>query len=102
MKNVTKPKAVSFEDALRNLASRLTGVSVKDLPRTQEAIVQFMAENIPSVTELAEAVTQEVIARLEDAVANTDGEQPANDGDADVTNDGEQSVKGANKNKGKE
>ena len=67
MRNITAPRTVSFEEALRNLASRLTGVSASTLPRTQEGIVQFMAENLPpaiDVDGLAEAVTAEVIARL--------------------------------------
>ena len=58
---------MSFEEALKNLASRLTGVPASTLPRTQEGIVQFMAENLPpaiDVDGLAEAVTAEVIARL--------------------------------------
>lgn len=70
-KNVVKPRTVSFEEALRNLASRLTGRPAADLPRTQEAIVQYMAENIPvpsagsvNVDALGEAVTQEVMARI--------------------------------------
>ena len=68
-KNVVTPKRVSFEDALRNLASRLTGRPAAELPRTQEGVVQFMAENIPTFDEMAEAVTQEVLARLEIATA---------------------------------
>lgn len=64
-KNVVNPRSVSFEDALRNLAGRLTGRPAAELPRTQEAIVQFMAENVPTPGELAEAVAQEVIIRLE-------------------------------------
>ena len=67
MRNITAPRTVSFEEALRNLASRLTGVPASNLPRTQEGIVQFMAENLPpaiDVDGLAEAVTAEVIARL--------------------------------------
>ena len=56
---------MSFEDALRNLASRLTGQPVAKLPRTQEGVVQFMAENIPTAAELAEAITQEALARLD-------------------------------------
>ncbi len=72
-KNVVNPRTVSFEEALRNLASRLTGRPAADLPRTQEAIVQYMAENIPApsagsvnvdVDALGEAVTQEVMARI--------------------------------------
>lgn len=64
-KNVVTPKSVSFEDALRNLASRLTGQPAAKLPRTQEGIVQFMAESVPSPDEMAEAITQEVLARLD-------------------------------------
>ena len=71
-KNVITPKSVSFEDALRNLASRLTGQPVAKLPRTQEGIVQFMAENVPSLDELAEAITMEVFARL----VKTEAENP--------------------------
>lgn len=63
-KNIVKPRSVSFEDALRNLASRLTGRSAADLPRTQEGVVQFMAENVPSLDEMAEAVTKKVLAGL--------------------------------------
>lgn len=47
MRNITAPRTVSFEEALRNLASRLTGVPASTLPRTQEGVVQFMAENLP-------------------------------------------------------
>lgn len=64
MMRVVNPAAVSIEDALRNLTGRLTGCPPGDLPRTQEGLVQFLAENLPSVEELAEAVTQEVLARL--------------------------------------
>lgn len=65
MRNITTPvKAVSFEDALRNLAAKLTGKPAASLPRTQEGVVQYMAENIPSVDELAGAITQEVTARI--------------------------------------
>lgn len=64
-KNIVKPKSVSFEDALRNLASRLTGRPAADLPRTQEGVVQFMAENVPSLDEMAEAVTKKVLAGLD-------------------------------------
>ena len=71
-KNVVTPKSVSFEDALRNLASRLTGQPVAKLPRTQEGIVQFMAENVPSFDEMAEAITMEVFARL----VKTEAENP--------------------------
>lgn len=65
MRNIATPtRAVSFEDALRNLAAKLTGTSAASLPRTQEGVVQYMAERIPSVDELAEAITKEVVARL--------------------------------------
>lgn len=70
-RNIVKPKSVSFEEALRNLASRLTGCPAADLPRTQEGIVQYMAENVPAPSggnintdELAEAITKEVLARI--------------------------------------
>ena len=70
-KNIVKPRTVSFEEALRNLASRLTGRPAADLPRTQEPIEQYMAENVPvpsaggvNVGALGEAVTQEVMARI--------------------------------------
>lgn len=76
MEKIVKPiKAISFEAALRNLASRLTGTPVAELPRTQEAIVQYMAENVPTpatggvnVDELAEAVTKEVLARITESM----------------------------------
>ncbi len=71
-KNVVTPKSVSFEDALRDLASRLTGRPAAKLPRTQEGIVQFMAENVPSFDEMAEAITMEVFARL----VKTEAEAP--------------------------
>ena len=71
-KNVVTPNSVSFEDALRNLASRLTGQPAAKLPRTQEGIVQFMAENVPSFDEMAEAITMEVFARL----VKTEAENP--------------------------
>lgn len=86
MQNIVKPaRALSFEDALRNLTSRLTGTPVAELPRTQEAIVQYMAEHITlpesggvDVNELAEAITQEVMARLEKSTgANTAATEPA-------------------------
>lgn len=67
MKNITTPRTVSFEEALRNLASRLTGAPASALPRTQEGVVQFMAENLPPAIDadsLAEAVINEVLARL--------------------------------------
>lgn len=86
MQSIVKPaKALSFEDALRNLTSRLTGTPVAELPRTQEAIVQYMAEHITlpesggvDVNELAEAITREVMARLEKSTgANTAATEPA-------------------------
>lgn len=78
MRNITTPtKAVSFEDALRNLAAKLTGTPVASLPHTQEGVVQYMAERIPSVDDLAEAVTKEVMARLSPAAS----EEPQEDQD---------------------
>ena len=68
-KNIVSPRSVSFEDALRNLASRLTGRPAADLPRSQEGIVQFMAENVPAPDEMTETITQKVLARLEAAAA---------------------------------
>ena len=65
MRNITAPaKTVSFEDALRNLAAKLTGTPAASLPRTQEGVVQYMAERIPAVDDLAEAITCEVLARI--------------------------------------
>lgn len=59
MRNITTPaKAVSFEDALRNLAAKLTGKPAASLPRTQEAVVQYIADNISSVKELTDALAQ--------------------------------------------
>ena len=60
-KNIVSPRSVSFEEALRNLASRLTGRPAADLPRTQEGIVQFMAENIPTPDEMAEAIIKRIL-----------------------------------------
>ena len=74
MKNVTNPRTVSFEDALRNLATKLTGTPANMLPRSQEGIVQYMAEHVPSVDEMADAITLEVIARLTKAEATGNGE----------------------------
>ncbi|MFG6353750.1 MAG: hypothetical protein K1W21_19535 [Oscillospiraceae bacterium] len=94
MERIVKPvRAISFEEALRNLASRLTGTPVAELPRTQEAIVQYMADNINlpgaptqvvtenitvqgipglDVDKVCEAITQEVMARLKlDELADT-------------------------------
>ena len=95
MRNITTPtKAVSFADALRNLAAKLTGKPAASLPRTQEAVVQFIADNISSVKELtdamavelatrltqelAEAIVKEVMARLSPAAS----EEPQEDQDA--------------------
>lgn len=81
MQNITKPRTVSFEEGLRNLASRLTGKPTAELPRTQEAIVQYMAENVPSVDDLAEAITQEVMARLSAAQATPENTPEKNGSD---------------------
>lgn len=70
MRNITTPaKAVSFEDALRNLAAKLTGRPAASLPRTQEAVVQYMAENISSVKELTDALAKELAIRLTQELA---------------------------------
>lgn len=75
MRNIVTPsKIVSFEDALRNLAAKLTGQNTASMPRTQEGVVQYMAENVPSMDELAEAVTQEVMARI---AASTPAQEPS-------------------------
>lgn len=93
-KNIVAPRTVSFEEALRNLASRLTGRPASQLPRTQEAIVQYMAENLPApaagagVKELEEAITQEVLARItggvgaHPAAAEADRDGPREDAEA--------------------
>lgn len=95
MRNITTPRMVSFEEALRNLASRLTGVPTTALPRTQEGIVQFMAENLPpaapvvDVDALAEAITTEVLARLANETADTGKDNTETNGDAQkLTSDG--------------
>lgn len=81
MRNITTPtRAVSFEDALRNLAAKLTGRPAAALPRTQEGVVQYMAENVPSVDELAEAVTQEVTARIATSTLAQEPSEPPIDG----------------------
>lgn len=70
MRNITTPtKAVSFEDALRNLAAKLTGKPAASLPRTQEAVVQFIADNISSVKELTNAMAVELATRLTQELA---------------------------------
>lgn len=68
MEKIVKPiKALSFEEALRNLASRLTGTPVAELPRTQEAIVQYMAENI-NLPGGPTQVTKEGLARITESM----------------------------------
>ena len=70
MRNITTPtKEVSFEDALRNLAAKLTGKPAASLPRTQEAVVQFIADNISSVKELTDAMAVELATRLTQELA---------------------------------
>ena len=93
-KNVVNPKRVSFEDALRNLASRLTGRPVAELPRTQEGVVQFMAENVPTPDEMVEAITQEILARLEAVAAvpaeEKPGQEPPDEEELGKPNEGQQ------------
>lgn len=95
MRNITPPRTVSFEDALKNLACRLTGTPVEALPSTQEGIVQYMAENLNinaptvDVDALAEAITNEVLARLEASIPDAsttgaDGGQEAPEGLLDI------------------
>lgn len=77
MNSIVKPaRGVSFEDALRNLASRLTGTPVAKLPRTQESIVQYMAEHAPTLNDMVETITQEVLARLTAAAPVGEPGQP--------------------------
>lgn len=82
MKNITVPtRTVSFEDALRNLASRLTGKPASVLPRTQEGVMQYLADTLPSVDALAEAITKEVLARMAavEPPTSADGSSEGND-----------------------
>ena len=44
MQNVVKPRTVSFEDALRNLAAKLTGHPLSALPITQEVLARLAAD----------------------------------------------------------
>lgn len=104
MRNITAPRTVSFEEALRNLASRLTGVPASTLPRTQEGVVQFMTENLPpaiDVDGLAEAVTAEVITRLgkdaAEVLAQMDTDTAETTEDATGTQNGSQKATGAAK-----
>ena len=77
MRNITTPtKAVSFEDALRNLAAKLTGKPAASLPRTQEAVVQFIADNISSVKELTDAMAVELATRLTQELQNSMSSRP--------------------------
>ena len=46
MKSIKTTKPVSLEEALRNLASTMTGTPVNELPLSLEAIVQYMAEHV--------------------------------------------------------
>ncbi len=113
MKNITTPRTVSFEEALRNLASRLTGVPASALPRTQEGVVQFMAETLPPAVDadsLVEAVAAKVIEKMtadtaEDApILTADGinEEQATAKDTPAAENGSEKATGAakrNKNK---
>lgn len=73
MRNITAPRTVSFEEALRNLASRLTGVPASTLPRTQEGVVQFMAENLPPAIDKD---ATEVLAQMDTGTAETTEDAP--------------------------
>lgn len=80
MRNIITPaKAVSFEDALRNLAAKLTGTPAASLPRTQEAVVQYIADNISSVKELTDTIVQGVMDRLAPAPAGAAQDDPEDD-----------------------
>ena len=86
MRNITTPtKAVSFEDALRNLAAKLTGKPAASLPRTQEAVVQFMADNISSVKELTDTMARELAVRLTQELAEAQEPQDGEPEDAPKT-----------------
>jgi hypothetical protein len=69
MKNIvtTGSYHISLEMACKNLAAKLTGADLTVLPRTHEGVVQYLAEHLPSMEDLTEAVAQEVIARLADS-----------------------------------
>lgn len=69
MKNIvtTSSYHISLEMACKNLAAKLTGADLTALPRTHEGVVQYLAEHLPSVEDLTEAVAREVIARLADS-----------------------------------
>ena len=105
MRNITTPaKAVSFEDALRNLAAKLTGKPAASLPRTQEAVVQYIADNISSVKELelairltqelAEAIVQEVMERLAPAGTEAAQDSPADEPEGNDTPGTKEAPKG--------
>lgn len=112
MKNITTPRTVSFEEALRNLASRLTGVPASALPRTQEGVVQFMAETLPPAVDadsLVEAVAAKVIEKMtadtaEDApILTADGinEEQATEDTPAAENGSEKATGAAKRNKNK-
>lgn len=82
MKNITVPtRTVSFEDALRNLASRLTGKPASVLPRTQEGVVQYLADTLPSVDALKEVLARmaavEPPTSADGSSGGTDTQEPA-------------------------
>lgn len=54
---------------MRNLAAKLTGKPAASLPRTQEAVVQYIADNISSVKELTDALAKELAIRLTQELA---------------------------------
>ena len=66
MRNINPPRVVSLEDALRNLAARLTGQPVAELPQSQEGIVQYLAENLPSIDALIQAAVERIQAIAEE------------------------------------
>ena len=70
MENTTTPaKAVFVGAALKNRAARLPGNPAASLPRTQEAVVQYIADNIASVKELTDALAKELAIRLTQELA---------------------------------
>lgn len=95
MRNITTPaKAVSFEDALRNLAAKLTGKPAASLPRTQEAVVQYIADNISSVKELTEAIVQEAMDRLAPTGTGAAQDGPEDEPEGDDTTGTKEAPKG--------
>lgn len=67
--NVISKQAVSLEDALRQLASAVTGEPVSAIPKTQESIILYMADHINA--------SKQAAAEVEAAKAEANGEPEA-------------------------